>query len=148
MSTALKVEVHTRRVGGSRDEGIGSVVLTLPESAVTVERLIREMVAAQIRQLRAERGLAADEIRRVLGRQYLLHDGTQSTGESVAATRGSMPDGEIDGEVEAASALEGFGARVYALLVNGRHVENLDDVIVLGAANRVTLLRLMAFSGG
>jgi hypothetical protein len=124
----LTVEVRNRLVGGSRGGTDVPVVLELGAGEITAAELLRTAVAAQIQELRVNRGLAPDDARRILARLY------------------HIPDVSSDSEVE--SAIQGFAQRAFVMLVNGRQIEQLDDVLELRSTNRVTFLRLMAFSGG
>jgi hypothetical protein len=147
----VTVEVRHRLVGGSRGDAPVPVVLELQSAEVTVADLIRQAVTEQIGVLQAVAGLQADQIRRVLDRQYLTRADLDDRGRD-GTTCGPECDlsrsGDLDVTLEAERALHGFLVRAYAMLVNGRQVEHLDEVIALKPANRVTFLRLMAFSGG
>jgi hypothetical protein len=143
------VEVRNRLVGGSRGDASVPVLLEFETSEVTAAELIRRAVAQQVRELRATRGLGPDEVHEILARLYLAHDHALDRdveGSAQSAGRGSPDAGAADLEIE--NAVQGFLTRAYAMLVNGRQIEHLEDVITLEPSNRVTFLRLMAFSGG
>ncbi|MDR7419193.1 MAG: hypothetical protein QN178_09825 [Armatimonadota bacterium] len=149
---AVTIEAQHRFVGGSRGHAPAPVTFEVPVREATLAELIEWTVRAQVRELRTRRALAPGEFRRVLDRLYQAREST--SGDERAEGAGGTDQGraasggDLDVEAEVARALRGFAAGAYAVLVNGRQVERADDVIVLRATNRLTFLRLMAFSGG
>lgn len=58
------------------------------------------------------------------------------------------PGGGLDAAVVARRAHEAFEAGLYFVIVNGRQVEALDEIVPLDATNEAVFLRLVPLQGG
>ena len=54
----------------------------------------------------------------------------------------------LDPALEVEKALRAFAAGTYVILVDGRRVERLDEVVPFAPGTKVTFLRLMPLVGG
>jgi hypothetical protein len=145
VSTAVKgghqrgvaVTVSIRDQAGARAEAAGTLELELP-SALTLRDLIRtrvreEVAKANAAALRGEsfRTLVQPVDAEVTLNGYRLHEGRT-----------------IDWERQAAKAEEAFGSNGFFVLVDGRQVEELDEVLALSADSDVRFVRLTPLVGG
>ena len=148
----LVVEVRSRVVGESPEApDLPPISLRLLAERLTAAELIRRTVEEQVRELTIRRRLDAEQAGRALARHYL-------SAEEVAAQsrRGAVrfPTGREGKAVqlhparEVAKALRAFEAGTYVILVDGRRVERLDEVVPFSPGTKVTFLRLMPLVGG
>jgi len=132
------VQVEARIVGGSVDEGLGSVLLSPAKQQLMAADLIRLAVGEQIRELTARRRLSAAETVQALRRQY-------QTSGSIS----SLPDDpRLDPQREAERALAAFTAGTCLLFVNGEQVRDLNQEVAVGIDTKVQFLRLVPLVGG
>ena len=148
----LTIEVRSRVVGESADQpDLAPVVLRLLDERLTVAELIRRAVEEQVRELTARRRLDAELARRALNRQYLSPEEIAVQAERGAvrfpAGRPARPE-PLDPAAESARALRAFEAGAYTVLVDGRRVDRLDEVVPFSPGTKVTFLRLMPLVGG
>ena len=148
----LVVEVRSRVVGESPEApDLAPISLRLLDERLSVAELIRRTVEEQVRELTVRRRLDAEQAGRALARHYL------STEEVAAqARRGAVrfpttragKAAQLDPALEVEKALRAFEAGTYVILVDGRRVERLDEVVPFSPGTKVTFLRLMPLVGG
>lgn len=144
--------VVTCRVAGARpgQPELPAVLLELAGRRLTAGELIRRAVEEQLRELTARQSLSAERRRQALDRQYLTDEeiGRQAASGAVGRTpRSRAPRAGAVGE-EVDRALRAFESGAFALIVDGRQVERLEEMVDLGLGTRVTFLRLMPLVGG
>lgn len=143
------VEVQSRVVGGSRDDALSPIVLTLFEETITTAELIARTVEEQVHDLMVARRLDSLHAERLLAKQYYtsqeLAEQIDETG-AVRYRRSEKP--AIDVQAQTTRALNAFKAGEFIVIVDGRQVETLVEPVTLKLDTRVTFLRLMPLVGG
>jgi len=150
--SGLVVEVRSRVVGESPEApDLAPISLRLLDERLSVAELVRRTVEEQVRELTVRRRLDAEQASHALARHYL------STEEVAAqARRGAVrfptaragKGAQLDPAAEVAKALRAFEAGTYVVLIDGRRVERLDEVVPFSPGTKVTFLRLMPLVGG
>ena len=144
----LSIEVQSKIVGGNPTGPlIGTVLVEVSMTRITVTDLIRRVVEEQVWDLMNRRKLNTSEAQRALERQYLTDDevAKQAAGGAVRLPRVLKP---LDPEREVRRAIEAFEKGTYLVLVNGRQVAGLSETLTLAESSRVTFLRLTPLVGG
>lgn len=148
----FKIEVRSRVVGQSQTDLMPSnVVLDLLNESITVAELIQQTVDEQIRDLLLNRKLDAEQMQRILDRQYLTDaDVRRQAAEGVVRSPSakSVRIPQIDTAEEVRKALRSFDQQTYMIVVDGHQAESLDELLTLKATSKVTFLRLTPLVGG
>lgn len=147
----FQVAVRSRIIGSTQpDTTLPNIVFDLLHEQLTVAELISRTVEEQIRDLLITRGIDKESTRQMLDRQYLSSEDIQrqaSQGKiSVPSKAVEMP--EIDTQVEISRALDAFKRKTYIIVVDGRQVESLEDVLTLSATSKINFMRLTPLVGG
>jgi hypothetical protein len=146
-----QIVVTCRVAGAGLDQpDVPTVLFDLGSQPVTAAELIRRAVEEQLRELAASRALSAEQRRRALDRQYLTDEEIRRQAASGAVGRTprsrEAPAGDPGEEVD--RALGAFESGSFVLIVEGRQVERLDEVVDTGLGARVTFVRLVPLVGG
>jgi hypothetical protein len=117
-------------------ESTNSVILQLRSESITARELIRERVYEEVRQYNAAlpthfRGLVQPT-------------DAESTLNGYAMKRRR----KINWEAQFKRALEAFESNGFFLLVDDRHIDNLDDEIHLTPTTKVSFVKLVPLVGG
>ena len=139
------------RLGGAAPAAgaLGPLRLDLFEEQLTLSALIRSTVEEQVRELRMRHALDWLAIAAVLDRHYLTEAEVAAQAANAGAVRlPSRQPGPLDAELEVRRALAAFERGVVAVFVDGRQLEQLDEVITVRPGTRVVFLRLMPLAGG
>ena len=148
----IDVPVRTRVVGAAPSEPkLDDILLSLFDDTLTVRELIAMTVEEQVRDLTLTRRLDSADARRILDRQYLTaEDVDRQAAQGVIAFPAHKQAGplEIDTQAEIERAERGFERGTYAVFVDGRQMERLDEEMTLHATSRVNFLRMTPLVGG
>jgi hypothetical protein len=148
----LTLEINSRIVGARPEApALDRVLLELLEQRITVTELIRHTIEEQVRNLTVRRKLAAEDARRALDRQFLSPGEINAQAEHGAVrwpSQRSLTPPALDPQFETEKAIRAFQAGSYVILVNGRRVENLDEVLTFDLDAKITFLRLTPLVGG
>ena len=148
----LVVEVRSRVVGESPEApDLAPISLRLLDERLSVAELIRRTVEEQVRELTVRRRLDAEQAGRALARHYLSAEEVAAQARRGAVrfpTAQSGKAAQLDPALEVEKALRAFDAGTYVILVDGRRVERLDEVVPFSPGTKVTFLRLMPLVGG
>lgn len=148
----VTIEVENRITGASRDTSAsGKLLLELLVEEITVAELIRRTVEEQVHEMLVKRRIKAEEARTILDRRYLTAEDVCEQSQSGAVrypSKRSAKAQAIDPEEEVCRAQHAFNDRKYFLLVDGRQMDSLDEVITFAPGSKVTFLRLMPLVGG
>lgn len=143
------VEVQSRVVGGSRDDALSPIVLTLFEETITAGELIARTVEEQVHDLMVARRLDALRAEKMLAKQYYTsHELAEQIEESGAVRYRRAEKPAIDVKVQISRALDAFKAGEFIVIVDGKQIERLAEPVTLKLDTRVTFLRLMPLVGG
>jgi hypothetical protein len=145
------VEVRSRIIGAvNTDDQPASVALDLLNETLTVRELIAHAVEEQIRDLLIHRKLDANRVQHILERQYLTQSEVEQQAVQGAIKRPSEPrqPGQIDHRAEVRKALTAFERGTIIVVVDGRPVETLDEMVTLSATSKATFMRLTPLVGG
>jgi hypothetical protein len=115
---------------------LGTVTLEVPETIV-----VRDLIRARVREEVAKYNAAPNSAFRGL----VTPEGASPDPDGssrLAKTR------RIDWEAQAKTALEAFTKNGFFVLVAGRQVADLDEVVDLSAASDVSFVRLVPLVGG
>jgi hypothetical protein len=131
------------------DATLPPVFLRLLEERITVDDLIRRTVEEQVRDLMGRRTLKGEQVRRILDRHYLSEREIAAQAEhGVVRHPADISTKPIDPEAEVQKALRAFVAGTYSILVSGRQVERLDEVVAFTPGSKVVFVRLVPLAGG
>ena len=148
----LTVEVRSRVVGESPEApDLAPISLRLLDERLSVAELIRRTVAEQVRELTVRRRLDAEQAGRALARHYLSAEEVAAQARRGAVrfpTARTGKPAQLDPALEVEKALRAFEAGTYVILVDGRRVERLDEVVPFSPGTKVTFLRLLPLVGG
>jgi len=146
----VSIDVQMRLGGAAPAAGaLGPLRLDLFEEQLTLSALIRSTVEEQVRELRMRHALDWLAIAAVLDRHYLTEAEVAAQAANAGAVRlPSRQPGPLDAELEVRRALAAFERGVVAVFVDGRQLEQLDEVITVRPGTRVVFLRLMPLAGG
>ncbi|MEO8392643.1 MAG: hypothetical protein ABI700_06590 [Chloroflexota bacterium] len=147
----VKIEVRTRIVGcANADAKPPTIAIELLEESLTVQDLITRTIKEQVHDLLINRKIDAENILRMLDRQYLIDADVQREARrgavKVPSTRLHPLAINIEAEVE--RALRGFEQKAYLMVVDGEQPDSLTDVITLRPTSKITFLRLTPLVGG
>lgn len=144
-----RVEVRSRIVGTTSEEQPSNVGIDLLNDSLTVEELISLTVEEQVRDLLIHRKLDAEKARQILQRQYLTEaDVREQSMHGAVKHPTEKPQKAIDTQMEIMKALKGFEQGAYIIVVDGKQVEKLDEVVTLLVQSKVTFVRLTPLVGG
>ncbi|MBI5932035.1 MAG: hypothetical protein HY862_22195 [Chloroflexi bacterium] len=146
----LSVEIRHRVIGGKTNE-LPDVVLELLNEEITTAELIQRGVEEQIRDLILHHQLDVEQARQAFDRHYLTDTQVKQQAQTGAIRYPSkkisdLP--EIDLAVEIDKAITAFENQTYMIVVDGRQVEGLDEVLKLQPTSKITFLRLTPLRGG
>ncbi|HEY1013607.1 MAG TPA: hypothetical protein VGE07_12930 [Herpetosiphonaceae bacterium] len=127
--TTLAVATHV--FGSQAKRSAPTVYIALAEREITARELIGEHVRAEVARAQARREGS-------LALHYLLDEQIQRQPAERA----------LDAEAEVASAIAGFAAKRYVLMVDGVSVTGLDQPLPLTERSSVSFVRLMPLIGG
>jgi hypothetical protein len=148
----FELPVRTRVVGAAPSEPkLDDVLLSLFDDTLTVRELIAMTIEEQVRDLTMTRNLDSADARRILDRQYLTaEDVDRQAATGVIAFPAHKQDRplEIDTQAEIERAERGFERGTYAVFVDGRQMERLDEEVTLHATSRATFVRMTPLVGG
>ena len=146
----LKVEVRSRIVGTFHpDEQPSNVAIDLLNEHLTVRELITQTVEEQVRDLLIHRKLDNEKARQILQRQYLTEEEIQKQATSgVVKQPSKKPHAYIDSAVQVNKAILAFDNGTFMIVVDGRQLEDLDEMIALSPSSKVTFVRMTALVGG
>ena len=144
-----KVEVRSRIVGTTNEEQPPNVGIDLLNDSLTVKELISLTVEEQIRDLFIHRKLDAEKARQILQRQYLTETDVQEQSvHGVVKHPTEKPQKEIDPQTEITKAHQGFQQSTYIIVIDGKQIEKLDEVVTLTAQSKITFVRITPLVGG
>lgn len=135
----MQISVEARVLGEQREEGIGTMSVTVPAQRLSGAELVRLTVEEQVRTLTARRRLTALEIEQRLNRQYGALPQTREV-------RIGVP--ELDAEQEAERALQACRAGECLVVINGQPLEDLKREVFLAPETTVQFLRVLPMAGG
>lgn len=146
----LKVEVRSRIVGTFHpDEQPSNVAIDLLNEHLTVRELITQTVEEQVRDLLIHRKLDNEKARQILQRQYLTEEEIQKQATSgVVKQPSKKPHSYIDSAVQVNKAILAFDNGTFMIVVDGRQLEDLDEMIALSPSSKVTFVRMTPLVGG
>ena len=148
----LVVGVRSRVVGESPEApDLAPISLRLLDERLSVAELIQRTVEEQVRELTVRRRLDAEQAGRALARHYLSAEEVAAQARRGAVrfpTARADKVAQLDPALEVEKALRAFEAGTYVILVDGRRVERLDEVVPFSPGTKVTFLRLMPLVGG
>lgn len=146
----LKVEVRSRIVGTFHpDEQPSNVAIDLLNEHLTVRELITQTVEEQVRDLLIHRKLDNEKARQILQRQYLTEEEIQKQATSgVVKQPSKKPHAYIDSAVQVNKAILAFDNGTFMIVVDGRQLEDLDEMIALSPSSKVTFVRMTPLVGG
>lgn len=147
----IALTVNSRTLGLCEPAALPEVVLELDSDRITVRELIARAVRLQIDELRRRQDEVA--VLCALGRHYLTAEEVmkQAASGQVALPSAKRPGTgawKIDVAHEIARAHEGFERQAFRVVVDGRMLDRLEDVIRLSGQQIATFLRLVPLRGG
>ncbi len=149
----FEIPVRTRVVGAAPSEAkLDDILLSLFDDTLTVSELIAMTIEEQVRDLTMTRHLDTADARRILDRQYLTaEDIDRQASSGVVAFPARRPVEkalEIDTQAEIERAERGFNKQTFAVFVDGRQMERLDEEVTLHSASKVSFVRTTPLVGG
>ena len=145
------VYIESKIVGSSPDrEKLSPVSIELVDERLTARELIIRAVEEQIRDLTLIRKLDNERAFEILARQYLSEEDVTDQAADGAIRYAPKFQGppDVSTHREVNRALSAFEAGRIIVMVDGRQVERLDEVLTLGLTSKVTFIRLVALVGG
>ncbi len=146
------VEVRSRTLQGtSQEPALPTIRLDILHEEISVAELIRRTVEEQIRELQVARKLNVAQTQQVLDKQYLTQEEVAEqaeTGTIRLAPATSPQEARVSTTAEVRKAWRAFEKQAYLVIVDGRRVTTLNEIVVFQPGSAVTFVRLMPLIGG